>query len=201
MKFKVTNPKVWEAVCSKDMPMKDKIKVYEKMGGAYRLGEDGGEQVFNKMTDLLKHKANEINEEAPINSNGGDLTSAIALIDVMKNSNVPIRTIGVGAVISAAFFIFAAGTKGERFIGRNTSIMCHQYSTNAEGKHHDLKAYGKEMELTNKKMLNLLKEFTDLDLKAIKSKSKFKRNFLWQKLPKYQRATINSFPFKKSIPK
>ena len=38
-----------------------------------------------------------------INSNGGDLTSAIALIDVMKNSNVPIRTIGVGAVISAAF--------------------------------------------------------------------------------------------------
>ena len=105
-----------------------------------------------------------------INSNGGDLTSAIALIDVMKNSNVPIRTIGVGAVISAAFFIFAAGTKGERFIGRNTSIMCHQYTANAEGKHHDLKAYAKEMELTNKKMLNLLKESTDLDLKAIKAK-------------------------------
>lgn len=59
MKFEVTNPKVWKAVNEKDMPMKHKIKVYEKLGGAYRLGEDGGEQVFNKMTELLKHKMDE----------------------------------------------------------------------------------------------------------------------------------------------
>jgi hypothetical protein len=63
MKFQVTHPKIWEAVCSKDMPMKNKIKVYEKMGGAYRLGEDGGEQVFNTMTDLLKYKAGKMDEE------------------------------------------------------------------------------------------------------------------------------------------
>ena len=89
MKFKVTNPKVWEAVCSKDMPMKDKIKVYEKMGGAYRLGEDGGEQVFNKMTDLLKHKASGVNEEAPIKSNGGDHEVGMALNaldDIIRNA-------------------------------------------------------------------------------------------------------------------
>ena len=59
MKFEVTNPKAWKAVNEKDMPMKHKIKVYEKLGGAYRLGEDGGEQVFNKMTELLKHKIKE----------------------------------------------------------------------------------------------------------------------------------------------
>ena len=54
MKFKVTNPKAWKSVNEKDMPMSHKIKVYEKLGGAYRLGKDGGEQVFNKMTGLLK---------------------------------------------------------------------------------------------------------------------------------------------------
>ena len=32
--------------------MKHKIQIYEKLGGAYRLGEDGGEQVYNKMTEL-----------------------------------------------------------------------------------------------------------------------------------------------------
>jgi len=59
MKFEVTNPKGWKALREKNIPMSDKIKVYEKLGGAYRLGEDEGEQVFNKMTELLKHKMNE----------------------------------------------------------------------------------------------------------------------------------------------
>jgi hypothetical protein len=59
MKFEVTNPKAWKAVNEKNIPMSHKIKVYEKLGGAYRLGEDGGEQVFNKMTELLKHKMQE----------------------------------------------------------------------------------------------------------------------------------------------
>jgi hypothetical protein len=45
--------------------MSDKIKVYEKLGGAYRLGEDEGEQVFNKMTELLKHKMNEDDNSSP----------------------------------------------------------------------------------------------------------------------------------------
>lgn len=62
MKFEVTNPKAWKAVNEKNMPMKHKIKVYEKLGGAYRLGENGGEQVFNTMTELLKHK---MQEETP----------------------------------------------------------------------------------------------------------------------------------------
>ena len=61
MKFEVTNPKAWKAVNEKDIPMSHKIKVYEKLGGAYRLGESGGEQVFNKMTELLKHKIQEDN--------------------------------------------------------------------------------------------------------------------------------------------
>jgi hypothetical protein len=59
MKFEVTNPKAWKAVNEKNIPMSHKIKVYEKLGGAYRLGENGGEQVFNKMTELLKHKIQE----------------------------------------------------------------------------------------------------------------------------------------------
>jgi hypothetical protein len=59
MKFEVTHPKIWKKLAEKKMPMKNKIQIYEKLGGAYRLGESEGEQVFNKMTELLKHKISE----------------------------------------------------------------------------------------------------------------------------------------------
>ena len=65
MKFELTHPKVWEKLAEKQMPMRNKIKIYEKLGGAYRFGESGGEQVFNKMTELLKHKLNEGDESSP----------------------------------------------------------------------------------------------------------------------------------------
>ena len=83
MKFEVTHPKIWKKLAEKSIPMSHKIKVYEKLGGAYRLGEDGGEQVFNKMTELLKHKVNET-------SNGSDHEVGMAmgqLDDIIKNVN------------------------------------------------------------------------------------------------------------------
>ena len=105
-----------------------------------------------------------------INSAGGDLYQAFALIDVMKSSQLPIRTIGIGQVMSAAFLIFVSGAKGERVIARNTGIMCHQYSDAPEGKHHDLKAHMVEGEMCNRRMLDILREATDLPVTKIKSK-------------------------------
>ena len=79
MKFEVTNPKAWKAVNEKNMPMKHKIKVYEKLGGAYRYGKDGGEQVYNKMTELLKSKINEgpESQDHEVSMAGGQLDDII----------------------------------------------------------------------------------------------------------------------------
>jgi hypothetical protein len=79
MKFEVTHPKVWKAVCEKSIPMKHKIQIYEKLGGAYRLGENGGEQVFNKMTELLKHKISEgpESQDHEVSMAGGQLDDII----------------------------------------------------------------------------------------------------------------------------
>ena len=82
MKFEVTHPKIWSKLKEKSIPMKHKVQIYEKMGGAYRLGEDGGEQVFNKMTELLKHKLQEADS-------GGDHEVGMAggqLDDIIKNA-------------------------------------------------------------------------------------------------------------------
>jgi ATP-dependent Clp endopeptidase proteolytic subunit ClpP len=105
-----------------------------------------------------------------INSTGGDLYHAFALIDMMHSSHHPVRTIGIGAVMSAAFLIIACGHKTERYAGNNTSFMIHQYSDNHEGTHHDLKATMRDGELCNQKMINLLKEATGLAPSRVRSK-------------------------------
>jgi ATP-dependent Clp protease, protease subunit len=105
-----------------------------------------------------------------INSPGGDPYSAFALIDIMKNSKYPIRTIGIGAVMSAAFLIFASGTNGERIATRNASFMSHQFSETITGKYHDLKATMRAGDTFNQRMLNILKDATNLPLSKIKSK-------------------------------
>lgn len=105
-----------------------------------------------------------------INSTGGDLYNAFALIDAMRNSQHPVRTIAIGSAMSAAFLIFAAGHKGERYASKNTSFMCHQYSDSLSGKHHDLRATMRDGELCNQKMVDLLKDATGLTATKIKSK-------------------------------
>ena len=105
-----------------------------------------------------------------INSTGGSLTDAFGLIDVIKNSNYIVRTVGVGNVMSAAFLIFAAGDKGERYIAKNASIMCHQFTESIDEKYHDIKAALKETENCNKRMVDFLTEATGLVPSKVKSK-------------------------------
>jgi len=105
-----------------------------------------------------------------VNSTGGDLYQAFALIDIMRSSKHCVRTIAVGSIMSAAFLIFTAGTKGERHLATNTGIMCHQFSGGGDAKFHDLKAEMKENELLNQKMVNILREATGLSTTKIKAK-------------------------------
>ena len=103
-----------------------------------------------------------------INSGGGDLNSAFAVIDVMKGSTIPIYTIGIGLVASAAFAIFIAGKKGYRTLTPNTSIMSHQYTWGTYGKEHELFATVKEYELTTERMIKHYKKCTGLTEKKIR---------------------------------
>lgn len=95
-------------------------------------------------------------------SPGGDLNAAFALIDTMRGSAIPIRTLGLGQIASAGLLIFISGAKGERVLTPNTSILSHQYSWGAFGKEHELFATVKEYDLTTKKMLAHYKKCTGL---------------------------------------
>jgi ATP-dependent Clp protease protease subunit len=105
-----------------------------------------------------------------INSDGGNLPDAFALVDVMRMSKSMVRTIGIGSICSSAFLIFAAGVKGHRFIGQNTTIMCHQFTDSSVGKFHDLKTKLKENQRINDRMVSLLVECSELSEKEVKTK-------------------------------
>ena len=103
-----------------------------------------------------------------VTSPGGDLNAAFALIDVMRGSAIPVRTIGLGQIASAGLMIFIAGAKGQRILTPNTSILSHQYTWGAIGKEHELFATVKEFDLTTKKMVQHYKKCTGLNEKKIR---------------------------------
>ena len=103
-----------------------------------------------------------------INSDGGNLGDAFALIDVMNSSVIPVKTVGLGCIASAGLCIFLAGAKGRRVLTQNTSIMSHQFSWGSHGKAHELFATVKEFELTQQRMVNLYKKTTGLDDETIR---------------------------------
>lgn len=103
-------------------------------------------------------------------SEGGDMSTAFALIDVMRSSAVAIKTVGLGQIASAGLLIFLAGTPGRRTLTPNTSILSHQFSWGSDGKVHELFATMREFELTQKRMIQHYKDCTGLDDDVIRAK-------------------------------
>jgi ATP-dependent Clp protease protease subunit len=101
-------------------------------------------------------------------SPGGDLHACFALVDIMKGSKIPIRTIGMGMIASCGLLMFISGTKGRRVLTPNTSILSHQYSWGTYGKEHELFSVVKEFDLTTDRMVNHYKKCTGLSEKDIR---------------------------------
>ena len=101
-------------------------------------------------------------------SRGGDLNACFALVDVMRGSKIPIKTVGMGMIASCGLLMFISGEKGRRILTPNTSILSHQYSWGSIGKEHELFARVKELELTTERMITHYKKCTGLNETAIR---------------------------------
>lgn len=103
-----------------------------------------------------------------INSPGGSVHSAFHLIDVMKQSKIPVHTIAMGLAASCGVLTLMAGEKGHRYITQNTSVMSHQYAWGSKGKEHELYGMIKEFELSSKRMIEHYKKCTGKSEKYIR---------------------------------
>jgi ATP-dependent Clp protease protease subunit len=154
-------------------PVLDNIPTLSDHGIMVLMGEIDAESVRPVVEWILyenyvkKKKLKEL--LLMICSEGGELSTAFALIDVMRTSKIPIKTVGLGQIASCGLLIFLSGAVGRRVLTANTSIMSHQFSWGTEGKAHELFATMKEFELTQPRMVNLYKSTTGLDEETIKT--------------------------------
>jgi ATP-dependent Clp protease protease subunit len=95
-----------------------------------------------------------------INSEGGDLVGAIALVEVINASVIPVRTIAIGECASAALVIFMSGH--QRVVTPTSSLLSHQLSSGGEGTYSNMKATMKSMTLYHELMLAHYEKYTGL---------------------------------------
>lgn len=125
----------------------------------FNAGSTGDAISFIIVRNLIpKNKPKQI--KMIINSPGGEVPSAFALIDTMKGSKIPIYTYGLGEIASCGLLTFMAGEKGHRYITRNTAILSHQFSWGTIGKEHELMASVKEFNNTSQRIIEHYKRCT-----------------------------------------
>lgn len=95
-----------------------------------------------------------------INSDGGDLLQAFAIIDVINYITCDVKTICVGKAYSAAQLILSSGTKGKRYSFPSSRIMQHSLSSGVSGNMKDIDTHVKEMNNLHSIMINLLSKNT-----------------------------------------
>ena len=148
-------------------------KVELLMNGMYMFMGDVSMETMSPVIDWIlaenMKKTNKAKElTLGICSRGGDLNACFALVDVMRASAIPVRTIGLGMIASCGLLLFISGKKGRRTLTPNTAILSHQYSWGSQGKEHELFARVKELELTTERMIEHYKKCTGLTEKKIR---------------------------------
>lgn len=105
-----------------------------------------------------------------VSTHGGSASEMFAIYDVMRDvrSECPIHTFGIGKVMSAGVLLLAAGTKGQRKIGKHCRVMIHTVIAGNSGPMHNLENEMRETRETQRRYIEALKAETKLTDKQIK---------------------------------
>jgi ATP-dependent Clp protease protease subunit len=105
-----------------------------------------------------------------INTPGGSADDMFALYDVMRviKNKCDIITFGVGKVMSAGVLLLAAGTKGQRRIGKNCRVMIHSVIGGNAGPLHNLENEMDEIRYVQNAYLKALADETNMTVSQLK---------------------------------
>lgn len=93
-----------------------------------------------------------------VNNPGGSIYAGLGIYDMMENvkaSGITIKTRGIGIAASMASFLLSAGSKDERKVFPNCTIMIHQPLMGAYGQVTDVKITYEEGQRLKDKLTNL----------------------------------------------
>ena len=109
-----------------------------------------------------------------VSTYGGQALEMFAVYDTMRRirEKTPIYTHGLGKVMSAGVLLLAAGTKGERRIGRFCRVMIHGVIAGQHGHIADVENEFTEAKMTQKMYVRALAEETTMTEKYVKKLKK-----------------------------
>jgi ATP-dependent Clp protease protease subunit len=113
------------------------------------LGTPINDEIANLMMAQLLHLEGEDPEKdiaLYINSPGGSVTSALAILDTIEFIRPDVSTFCMGQAASAAAILLAAGTPGKRIALPHSRILIHQPSGGAEGQSVDIEIQAREIQ-------------------------------------------------------
>ena len=101
---------------------------------------------------------------------GGSAVDMFSIYDIMRmvRSDCDINTLGLGKVMSAGVLLLAAGTKGQRKIGKNCRVMLHGVQSGQHGNISDLENEMAEAKWTQERLVSCLTEETKMTKRYIK---------------------------------
>jgi len=102
-----------------------------------------------------------------INSPGGSVTAALAILDTMNHIKNDVSTVCVGLAASAGALLLSAGKKGKRFALPNSEIMIHQPMGGAQGQASDIEINAKQILKIKAKLTKIMADNTGKSVSQI----------------------------------
>ncbi len=134
------------------------------------LGTPINDEIANLMMAQLLHLEGEDPEKdiaLYINSPGGSVTSALAILDTMEFIKPDVSTFCMGQAASAAAVLMAAGTKGKRYALPHSRILLHQPTGGAEGQSVDIEIQAREIQRIRDLLDRILADKTGQEIQKV----------------------------------
>ena len=143
-------------------------------------GENTGENsLVGRVTSQLIEMSSESVEE-PIHvlmdTDGGNMKTALSLFDLFKASPAPIYTYGLSEICSAGVLIFIAGEK--RYAMPHSQFMMHPSTLNVSGSTVDFKSTSETLKKQGKIVKDLFVESTKMSSKKFEELHS-RTNYMW----------------------
>lgn len=120
-----------------------------------------------------------------INSQGGVVTSGLAILDTMRYISSPVNTTCIGQACSMAAVLLAAGERGRRHVLPNARVMIHQPLGGFSGQASDIEIHTREILAMRKKLNMQLAKLTGKSEKRIATDTERDNFFTAEEAVKY----------------
>lgn len=135
--------------------------------------EDFTDTSCQRIVKEIIEKVNSGNDEQKVriflNSRGGLVVGLISIIDTINMIQNEVEITCIGQAASCGAILLSNGTKGKRFISKNSRVLLHQLSSGSYGHVKDIEIDSKELNRLNETIIKILSKNTGQSINKLKN--------------------------------